>query len=65
VKKIIAAFTVAAALAFAGSGFFGPGEAVKQDPGRTVYRGSEAASEVPETTTVQEHVPGEKRPKLF
>ncbi|HMF45622.1 MAG TPA: hypothetical protein VKE29_03010 [Candidatus Udaeobacter sp.] len=64
-KKITAASTVAVAFAFTGCGFFGSGEAVKQDPGRTVYRASEAAPDVPETTTVQEQVAGEKRSKLF
>ena len=62
-KKITAAVTVAAA--FAGCGFFGSGEAVKQDPGRTVYRADGAAPDVPQTAPVQEEVPGEKRSKLF
>jgi hypothetical protein len=65
VKKLTAIFTVAAAFVFAGCGFFGSGEAVKQDPGHTVYRASEAVPDVPETTTVQEQVPGEKRSKSF
>jgi hypothetical protein len=65
VKKITAAFAVVIALAVAGCGFFGSGEAVKQDPGRAVFRAAEAPPDVPETTPVREQVPGEKRSRLF
>ena len=64
-KKIAAEVTVAAAFAFAGCGFVGSGEAVKQDPGRTVYRADGAAPDVPQTEPVQEEIPGEKRSKVF
>jgi hypothetical protein len=65
VKKITAAFTVVAAFAVLGCGFFGSDEAVKQDLGRTVYRAAEAPPDVPETSPVQEQVPGEKRSRVF
>jgi hypothetical protein len=61
VKKITAAFTIVVALAIAGCGLFGPGEAVKQDPGRTVYRAAEAPPDVPDIAPVRQQVPGEKR----
>ena len=60
-----AAFTGVVALAFAGCGFFGSSEAVKQDSGRTVYRAAEAPPGVPETTPVREQVPGEKRWRVY
>ena len=60
-----AAFAVVFLLAVAGCGFFGSGEAVKQDPGRTVYRAADAPPDVPETTPVREQVPGEKRSRVF
>ena len=64
-KKIPTAVTVAGAFAFAGCGFVGSGKAVKQDPGRTVYRADGVAPDVPQTEPVQEEIPGEKRSKLF
>jgi len=63
VKKITAALTVVTAFAFAGCGFFGSHEAVKQDPGRIVYRAAEAPPDVPETASVREQVPGEQLSK--
>ena len=61
-KRLIAALTILIALAIAGCGLFGSGEAVKQDPGRTVYRAAEAAPpDLPDTTPVRQQVPGEKR----
>ena len=63
-KKIAAVFAVVFTLAVAGCGFFGSGEAVKQDPGRAVYRAAEAPPDVPETTPVREEVPGEKRSRV-
>ena len=53
--------TIGAALAVAGCGLFGSGEAVKQDPGRTVYRAVEAPPDLPDATPVRQQVPGEKR----
>ena len=49
------------ALAIAGCGLLGSGEAVKQDSGRTVYRASEAPSDQPDIAPAQQQVPGEKR----
>jgi len=57
-------FAVVFTLAVAGCGFFGSREAVKQDPGRAVYRAAEAPPDVPETTPVREEVPGEKRSRV-
>ena len=51
-KKITAAFTIVVALAVAGCGLFGSGEAVKQDSGRTVYRAAEAPPDLPDATPV-------------
>jgi hypothetical protein len=61
VKEITAAFTVLVALAIAGCSLFGSGEAVKQDPGRMVYRAAEDPPDVPDVTPVRQQVPGEKR----
>ena len=58
------AFTIAVAFAIAGCGFFGSGEAVKQDPGRTVYRAAEAPPDVSDATPVRQEVPGEKRSRV-
>jgi len=61
VKKIAAAFTIAVALAIAGCSLFGSGEAVREDPGRTVYRAAEAPPDLPDYAPVRQQVPGEKR----
>ena len=55
---------IAGALAIAGCGFFGSGEAVRQDPGRTVYRAAEAPPDLPDIAPVQQEVPGEKRSRV-
>jgi len=60
-KKVTAAFTIAGTLALGGCGLFGPGEAVRQDPGRTVYRAAEAAPDLPDIAPVRQQVSGEKR----
>ncbi|HEY2046295.1 MAG TPA: hypothetical protein VGG93_06910 [Candidatus Udaeobacter sp.] len=62
-KKLTAAFTIAVALAVAGCGLLGSGEAVKQDSGRTVYRAAGAPPDLPDIAPVQQEVPGEKRPR--
>jgi hypothetical protein len=59
-----AAFTIVVALAVAGCGLFGSGEAVKQDSGRTVYRASEAPADLPDIAPAQQEVPGEKRSRV-
>jgi len=61
VKKLTVACTIAAALAIAGCGLFGSGEAVRQDPGRTVYRAAEAPPDLPDYVPERGQVPGEKR----
>jgi hypothetical protein len=64
VKKLTAALTILVALAVAGCGLLGSGEAVKQDSGRTVYRAAEAPSDLPDIAPVQQEVPGEKRSRV-
>jgi hypothetical protein len=64
VKKITAALTIMIAFAIAGCGLFGSSEAVKQDPGRTVYRASEAPSDLSDIAPVKQDVPGEKRSRV-
>ena len=58
------AFTIAVAFAIVGCGFFGSGEAVKKDPGRTVYRAAEAPADLSDSTPARQQVPGEKRSRL-
>jgi len=67
VKKLTAAFTILVALAVAGCGLLGSGEAVKQDSGRTVYRAAEAPPDLSDAVPAPatQEVPGEKRSKLF
>ena len=60
-RKITAALTIVIALAIAGCGLFGSGEAVRQDPGRTVYRAAEAPPDLSDAVPVRQQVPGEKR----
>ena len=58
VKRTLTLFSIAGA--FAGCGFFGSQEQVRQEPGRTTYRVPEDNSlERPDITSVQEKVPGE------
>ena len=66
-KKLTAAFTTIVALVIAGCGFFGSGEAVKQDSGRAVYRAAEAPPDLSDAVPAPapQEVPGEKRSKLF
>lgn len=63
-KKLTAAFTIVVALAIAGCGLLGSGEAIKQDSGRTVYRAAEAPPDQPDIAPVQQEVPGEKRSRV-
>jgi hypothetical protein len=60
VKRTFILFSIAGA--FAGCGFFGTPEQVRQEPGRTTYRAVEDNSlERPEITPVSQKVPGESR----
>ena len=63
-KKLTAAFTILAALAVAGCGLLGSGDAVKQDSGRTVYRAAEVPPDLPDIAPVHQEVPGEKRSRV-
>jgi hypothetical protein len=63
-KQLAAGFTIVVALAIAGCGLLGSGEAVKQDSGRTVYRAAEAPPDLPDVAPVQQEVPGEKRSRV-
>jgi hypothetical protein len=64
VKKITAALTIMIAFAIAGCGLFGSSEAVKQDPGRTLYRASEAPPDLSDVAPVKQEVPGENRSRV-
>ena len=60
VKRTLVLFSIAGA--FAGCGFLGPQEQVRQESGRTTYRAAEDNSlERPDITPVQEKVLGESR----
>ena len=60
VKRTLTLFPIAGA--FAGCGFLGPQEQVRQESGRTTYRVPEDnLLERPDITSVQEKVPGESR----
>jgi PAS domain S-box-containing protein len=60
VKRTFILFSIAGA--FAGCGFFGTPEQVRQEPGRATYRAVEDNSlERPEITPVSQKVPGESR----
>jgi len=62
VKEIVVLFAIAGSLAIIGCGVFGPGEEVRQEPARTVYRASEQSPlDVPEMPRLREKVPGETR----
>ena len=64
VRKVTAALTIVIAFAIAGCGLFGSSEAVKQDPGRTLYRASEAPPDLSDVAPVKQEVPGEKRSRV-
>jgi hypothetical protein len=62
VKRIVAIFTIAGSFAIVGCGAFGPGEEVRQEPARTVYRAPDQSPlDVPEMPPLREKVPGETR----
>ena len=62
VKGIVALLTVAGALTIAACSFFEPGEAVREESGRTLYRAAEEnPTDATEVTPVREKVPGESR----
>jgi hypothetical protein len=62
VKGIVALLTLAAALTIAACSFFEPGEAVREESGRTLYRAAEEnPTDAPDVTPLREKVPGETR----
>jgi hypothetical protein len=62
VKRIVALFTIAGSLTIAACTFFEPGEAVREDSGRTLYRAAEEnPTDRPDVTPLREKVPGETR----
>jgi hypothetical protein len=62
VKGIVAILTIASSLTIAACSLFGPGEAVRQESGRTLYRAAEEnPAGAPDVAPVREKVPGESR----
>jgi hypothetical protein len=62
VKGIVALLTIAGSLTIAACSLFGPGEAVREEPGRTLYRAAEENPlDAPDVTPLREKVPGESR----
>ena len=62
VKGIVALLTVAGSLSIAACSFFEPGEAVREESGRTLYRAAEEnPTDRPDVTPLREKVPGEAR----
>ena len=62
VKRIGALLTVAGSLTIAACSFFEPGEATREESGRTLYRAEEEnPTDRPDVTPVREKVPGETR----
>jgi hypothetical protein len=62
VKGIVALLIVAGALTIAACSFFEPGEATREESGRTFYRAAEEnPTDAPDVAPVREKVPGESR----
>jgi hypothetical protein len=62
VKGIIALLTIAVSLTIAACSLFEPGEAVRQESGRALYRAAEEnPADAPDVTPLREKVPGETR----
>ncbi len=62
VKGIVALLTIAGSLTIAACSVFGPGEAVRDESGRTLYRAAEEnPADAPDVAPVREKVPGESR----
>jgi hypothetical protein len=61
-KGIVALFTITASLTIATCSLFEPGEAVRHESGRTLYRAAEEnPAGAPDVTPLREKVPGETR----
>ena len=62
VKGLVALLTIAASLTLAACSLFEPGEAVREESGRTLYRAAEEnPTDRPDVTPLREKVPGESR----
>jgi hypothetical protein len=62
VKGIVALLAAAGALTIAACSFFEPGEAVREESGRTLYRAAEEnPTDAPDVIPLREKVPGETR----
>lgn len=62
VKGIVALAAIAGSLTVAACSLFGPGEAVRHESGRTLYRAAEEnPAGAPDVTSLREKVPGETR----
>jgi hypothetical protein len=62
VKGIVALLTIAGSLSIAACSFFEPGEATREESGRTLYRAAEEnPTDRPDVTPLREKVPGETR----
>jgi hypothetical protein len=62
VKGIVALFTIAGSLTIAACSLFGPGEAVRHESGRALYRAAEEnPADAPDVAPLREKVPGESR----
>lgn len=62
VKGIVAILTIASSLTIAACSLFGPGEAVRHESGRTLYRAAEEnPTDAPDVAPLREKVPGETR----
>jgi hypothetical protein len=62
VTGIVALLTIAGSLTIAACTFFEPGEAIREESGRTLYRvAEENPTDAPDVTPLREKVPGETR----
>ncbi len=62
VKGIVAILTIGSSLTIAACSLFGPGEAVRHESGRALYRAAEEnPADAPDVTPLREKVPGETR----
>ena len=61
-KEFVALLTIAGSLTIAACSLFEPGEAVRDESGRTLYRAAEEnPADAPDVTPLREKVPGETR----
>lgn len=61
-KRIVALVVITGSLTIPACSFFEPGEAVREESGRTLYRAAEEnPANAPDVTLLREKVPGESR----